>query len=120
MEIISKYFKENFASLSLTLIILLVFLLSWHSATTIPSFDATPFSEKELLVKMFNGDIIKDENDQYKNNPDTTNREIAFGKIFEEVMLKNRRNEMELYKLLAADEAFKSAMQQSLKRVVGL
>ncbi|BBO84552.1 hypothetical protein DSCO28_51180 [Desulfosarcina ovata subsp. sediminis] len=45
---------------------------------------------------------------------------LAFEKIFKEVMLKNRRTEMELYKLLANDAAFKAAMQQSLQRVVGL
>jgi len=56
--------------------------------------------------------------EKYKNNPNTTNREIAFTKIFEEVVLQNRRNELELYKLLADDDAFKAAMQQSLKQVV--
>jgi type I restriction enzyme R subunit len=30
-------------------------------------------------------------------------------------MLKKRRNELELYKLLASDATFKSAMQQSLR-----
>ena len=54
-----------------------------------------------------------------KNNQDTHNRELAFGKIFEEVMLKkNRRNELDLYKLLSTDAAFKAAMQQSLRQLV--
>ncbi|BBO91031.1 type I restriction endonuclease subunit R [Desulfosarcina ovata] len=57
--------------------------------------------------------------EKYQNNSDTQNRMLAFEKIFEEVMLKNRRTEMELYKLLANDAAFKAAMQQSLQRVVG-
>ena len=73
-------------------------------------------------MKLINiADNIKSHPDfaeKYKNNPDVTNREIAFSKIFEEVMLKNRQNEMELYKLLAGDNVFKSAMQQSLQRVV--
>jgi hypothetical protein len=56
---------------------------------------------------------------KYKNNPDVHNREIAFTKIFKEVILKCRRNELELYKLLANDDSFKKAMQQSLQRVVG-
>ena len=43
---------------------------------------------------------------------------LAFQKIFEDVAFKNRRNEMELYKLLAGDAAFKSAMQQSLRQIV--
>ena len=33
-------------------------------------------------------------------------------------MLKKRREELELYKLLAGDAAFKSAMQQSLRQIV--
>lgn len=83
-------------------------------------WSATPEEQRVKLIHL--ADSIKSHPDfaeKYKNNPDTTNREIAFEKIFEEVMLKNRQNELELYKLLAQDEAFKSAMQQSLKRVVG-
>ncbi len=84
-------------------------------------WSATPEEQRVKLIHL--AESIKahpDFSEKYKNNPDTTNREIAFAKIFEEVMLKNRRNELELYKLLSDDEAFKSAMQQSLKRVVGL
>jgi len=33
-------------------------------------------------------------------------------------MLKKRRNELELYKLLASDAAFKPAMQQGLREMV--
>jgi type I restriction enzyme R subunit len=82
-------------------------------------WSATPEEQKVKLIHL--AESIKahpDFSEKYKNNPDTTNRKIAFTKIFEEVMLKNRRNEMELYKLLANDDAFKSAMQQSLRRVV--
>ena len=57
--------------------------------------------------------------EKYADNKDQQNGAIAFTKIFEEVMMKNRRNEMDLYKLLASDSAFKSAMQQSLARLVG-
>jgi len=84
-------------------------------------WSATPEEQRIKLINI--AENIKshpDFSEKYKNNPDTTNREIAFGKIFEEVMLKNRQTELELYKLLAGDDAFKSAMQQSLKRVVGM
>ncbi len=83
-------------------------------------WSATPEEQRVKIIHLANS--IKahpDFSDKYKNNPDTTNREIAFAKIFEEVMLKNRQNELELYKLLANDEAFKSAMRQSLQRVIG-
>lgn len=83
-------------------------------------WSATP---EEQRVKFLNiADSIKahpDFDEKFKNNQDVQNRELAFEKIFEEVILKNRRNELELYKLLANDAAFKAAMQQSLQRMVG-
>jgi len=82
-------------------------------------WSATPEEQRVKIIHL--ADSIKahpDFEEKYKNNPDSTNREIAFAKIFDEVMLKNRQNELELYKLLAGDDAFKTAMQQSLKRVV--
>jgi type I restriction enzyme R subunit len=83
-------------------------------------WSATPEEQRVKLVHI--ADSIKahpDFEEKYKNNPDVQNREIAFAKIFEDVMLQNRRNELELYKLLANDDSFKKAMQQSLRRVVG-
>ena len=56
--------------------------------------------------------------DKYAGNPDTQNREIAFKKIFEEVMAKQRKTELDLYRLISTDEAFKIAMQDTLRRVL--
>ncbi len=82
-------------------------------------WSATP---QEQRVKFLNiADNIKahpDFDEKYQNNQDSDNRNLAFQKIFDDVMLKNRRSELELYKLLASDAAFKSAMQQSLRDVV--
>ena len=55
---------------------------------------------------------------KYQENSDTQNREIAFGKIFEEVMGKQRKNELDLYRLISQDEGFKIAMQDTLKRIL--
>lgn len=55
---------------------------------------------------------------KYENNPDPQNRELAFEKMLREVMLKRRKDELELYKLFANDPAFKAAWQQSMERVV--
>ena len=80
---------------------------------------ATP---EEQRVKFINlADNIKahpDFKEKYADNSDTQNREIAFARIFDEVMMKQRRNELELYKLIAKDSAFKSAMQDSLKHLL--
>jgi len=84
-------------------------------------WSATPDEQRIKFVHL--ADSIKahpDFEEKYQNNPDTHNRELAFAKMFDEVMLKNRRNEMELYKLLASDAAFKVAMQQSLRHMVGM
>mgnify|MGYP006281506349 CR=1 FL=1 len=82
-------------------------------------WSATP---EEQRVKFLNiADSIKahpDFDEKYKNNEDTHNRILAFEKIFEDVMLKKRKNELELYKLLANDSAFKAAMQRSLRQIV--
>jgi type I restriction enzyme R subunit len=55
---------------------------------------------------------------KYENNPDPHNRELAFEKMLREVMLKRRKDELELYKLFANDPAFKAAWQQSMERVI--
>jgi len=83
-------------------------------------WSATP---EEQRIKFLNlADGIKAHPDfavKYKNNPDEHNRNLAFERIFEDVMLRNRRNEMELYKLLSSDEASRAAALESLRRMVG-
>jgi len=37
---------------------------------------------------------------------------------FDNIILRNRRNELELYRLLAGDPAFKASMRESLRRVL--
>ena len=56
--------------------------------------------------------------EKYSENTDTINRDIAFEKIFNEVMAKQRRNELDLYRLIAKDDSFKAAMQDTLKRIL--
>jgi len=84
-------------------------------------WNATPEEQRVKFMNIANS--IKahpDFKDKYQNNQDIQNRDLAFQKIFEEVMLKNRRNELELYKLLASDGAFKAAMQQNLQTMVSV
>ena len=82
-------------------------------------WNATPEEQRVKFVSLTNS--IKahpDFEEKYQNNPDAHNRELAFAKIFEEVMLKHRRAEMELYGLFTRDSAFRAAMQQSLQQAV--
>lgn len=82
-------------------------------------WSATP---EEQRIKFINlAQSIRNHPDfesKYQNNNDAQNRELAFEKIFEDVMISNRRNELELYKLLTNDPSFKAAMKQSLRELV--
>lgn len=54
---------------------------------------------------------------QYVNNPDMQTKELAFDKIFEEIIRKQRKNELDLYRLMAED-AFKIAFKDTIKRML--
>jgi type I restriction enzyme R subunit len=53
------------------------------------------------------------------NNPDQMTSELAFKKIVDEVMARQRRQDIELYKLFAKDDAFASSFVGALRRVTG-
>ena len=56
--------------------------------------------------------------EKYQENPDPETRELAFNKIFEDVVTGQRKTELDLYRMIAKDEAFKKAMQDTLKRIL--
>ncbi|MDD3877482.1 MAG: DEAD/DEAH box helicase family protein [Bacteroidales bacterium] len=82
-------------------------------------WEATP---DEQRVKFINLAQRMKEHPDYKNkyadNADIQNREIAFRKIFDDVMGKQRKNELDLYRLISQDESFKMAMQDTLRRIL--
>lgn len=82
-------------------------------------WEATPEEQRTKFVNL--AQKIKAHSDfmeKYANNTDVQNREIAFGKIFDEVMGKQRKNELDLYRLISQDEGFKIAMQDTIKRML--
>lgn len=83
-------------------------------------WEATPEEQRVKFVSL--AQHIKahpDYQEKYSENPDTINREIAFAEIFKDVMAKQRKNELDLYRLIAKDDAFRVAMMDTLKRVLG-
>jgi len=73
-------------------------------------WEATPEDQKVKLVTL--GRHITahpDYKDKVADNMDLQTRELAFKKILEEVMSQQRRQELELYKLYAKDDAFRQA-----------
>lgn len=83
-------------------------------------WDATPDEQRVKFVniaqKMRSHPDFKT---KYADNPDAQNADIAFRQMFEDVMTKERKNELDLYRLIAKDDAFRLAMLDTLKRVLG-
>lgn len=82
-------------------------------------WEATPEEQRVKFVTLAKSieshpDFIK----KYSENQDTMNKELAFKKIINEVMAQQRKNELDLYRLWTQDEAFKTAMQESIKRIL--
>lgn len=83
-------------------------------------WDATPEEQRVKFLSLAQHmRAHPDFKEKFSENPDTINRNIAFGKIFDDVMAKQRRNELDLYRLIAKDDAFRIAMQDTLKRILG-
>jgi len=83
-------------------------------------WEATPEEQRVKFVSL--AQKMKEHPDfeeKYAKNQDAQNRDIAFKKIFDEVMSQQRRSELDLYRLLSKDDGFKVAMQDTLKRMLG-
>lgn len=84
-------------------------------------WSATPEEQRVRLLSM--AESIKahpDFQNKYKDNPDPHNQNLAFEKLFKEIMLQRRKDDLEFYKLFAADEAFKASLMQSMQRIVNM
>jgi len=79
-------------------------------------WSATP---EEQRVKFLN--IVEsvqshpDYEEKFSGNPDPFSRDLAFEKIMKDVMLRRRKEELELHKLHAQDQAFKASLYQSIR-----
>ncbi len=82
-------------------------------------WSATPEEQRVKFVNIV--DNVKNHPDfkiKYQDISDPHNKELAFEKMLKEVMLQRRKDELELYKLYASDDAFKLAWQQSIQNEV--
>jgi type I restriction enzyme, R subunit len=83
-------------------------------------WEATPEDQRIKFVTL--GKYIQAHPDyasKVADNTDAANRDLAFKKILDEVMSKQRKNELELYRLYAKDDAFYQAFFDTMKRMVG-
>lgn len=83
-------------------------------------WEATPEEQRVKFINLM--DKVKTHDDfksKYQENQDTHTRRIALEKIVAEVMNRERKKELELYKLFAGDEAFRTGMLDSFERAFG-
>jgi type I restriction enzyme R subunit len=82
-------------------------------------WDSTPHEQRVKFLSLSQHVVDhKDYKDKVEENTDTQNRDLAFKKIVDEIMSKQRKQELELYKLYAKDEAFYTAFLASIKKIV--
>jgi type I restriction enzyme R subunit len=82
-------------------------------------WDVAPDEQKVKFLNLArNMKAHPDFKEKYSDNADHQNREIAFKKIFDDVMAKQRKNELDLYRLISKDDAFRIALQDTLKRIL--
>jgi type I restriction enzyme R subunit len=80
------------------------------------NWDATPEDQRVKLVSLTKHvQNHPDYQTKVADNQDMQNRDLAFKKILDEIMSKQRRQELELYKLYAKDEAFYQALFDTVK-----
>jgi len=82
-------------------------------------WDATPEDQKVKFITLSkNIQAHPDFLTKVAENKDEQNRDLAFEKILNDVMSKQRRNELDLYRLYAKDDAFKQAFFDTMKRMI--
>ena len=81
-------------------------------------WDATPEDQRMKFITL-NRHIKAhpDYQEKVADNKDAQTRDLAFKKILEEVMSQQRRQELELYKLYAKDDAFRQAFFDTMLRM---
>ena len=82
-------------------------------------WSATPEEQRVKFINVVNSiRSHPDYTEKYEANADPYNRGLALEKMLQDVMLKRRKEELELYKLFASDPAFKTAWSQSIEKVL--
>lgn len=82
-------------------------------------WEATPEDQRVKFIHLM--DKVKRHDDyksKYAENKDEYTRRLALEKMVAEIMNKERRKELELYKLFAGDEAFRVGMLDSFERAL--
>lgn len=81
-------------------------------------WDATPEDQRVKFISLSKSiQAHPDFKTKVAENKDQQNKDLAFRKILDEVMSKQRKNELDLYRLYAKDDAFYQAFFDTMKRM---
>lgn len=81
-------------------------------------WEATPDDQRVKFISLTKSvQAHPDFEEKVVNNTDQQNSDLAFKKILDEVMRQQRKQELELYKLYAKDDAFYRAFFDTMKRM---
>ena len=84
-------------------------------------WEATPEDQRVKFISLTKSvQAHPDFESKVVNNSDQQNSDLAFKRILDEVMRQQRKQELELYKLYAKDEAFYRAFFDTMKRMVSI
>ena len=81
-------------------------------------WEATPDDQRVKFISLTKSiQTHPDFQTKVAENTDEQNKNLAFQKILDNVMAKQRKQELDLYRLYAKDEAFKTAFFDTMKRM---
>jgi len=84
-------------------------------------WDATPEDQRVKFVALSKNIMAHPDFEmKVKDNMDTQNQDLALRKILDDVMSQQRKNELDLYRLYAKDDAFHQAFFDTMKRMINV
>lgn len=84
-------------------------------------WDATPEDQRIKFIGLSKSiQAHPDFETKVATNPDEQNKNLAFRKILDDVMSKQRKQELDLYRLYAKDETFYQAFFDTMKRMANV
>lgn len=85
------------------------------------NWEVTPEDQRVKFISLTKSiQAHPDFESKYLNNSDEQNKSIAFEKIMNDVMAQQRKQELDLYRLYAKDDAFKIALFDTMKRMASV
>ncbi|WP_397362969.1 type I restriction endonuclease subunit R [Olleya sp. R77988] len=84
-------------------------------------WEATPEDQRVKFISLTKSiQAHPDFQSKVAENTDEQNKNLAFQKILDDVMSKQRKQELDLYRLYAKDDAFKTAFFDTMKRMASV